>query len=189
MTTGISRSNSSTETSSSARSDPPLQTDLLEVGRIGRPHGLRGEVTVTLVTNRYERLTAETQLETELGPLKVASARPHGQRHIVSFVDVNSREQAEALRGTVLLAAPLEDPDELWVHEMIGAEVVDQHGSSHGRVRRVLANPASDLLELANGALVPVCFVVAVTAGTRVDVEAPAGLFDINKGSVGQHAD
>jgi 16S rRNA processing protein RimM len=151
---------------------------LLEVGRIDKPHGMRGEVIVRLVTNRDERLAPGAELATAAGPLRVVSATPHQGRWIVAFHGVRDRAGADALRGTVLLAPPLDDPDELWVHELIGSEVADVHGTVHGRVVEVHANPASDLLLLDTGALVPVRFVQTVDPGVRVVVDAPAGLFD-----------
>jgi 16S rRNA processing protein RimM len=61
---------------------------------------------------------------------------------------------------------------------VVGAELVDQHGRSHGRVRAVLDNPASDLLELEDGRLVPSVFIVDHQPGVRVTVEVPSGLLD-----------
>ncbi len=78
----------------------------------------------------------------------------------------------------MLSAPPLEDPDALWVHELIGAEVVDPAGQPLGTVTAVEANPASDLLVLRRGALVPLRFVVSRAPG-RVTVDLPAGLLDL----------
>ena len=150
---------------------------MLEVGRIDRPHGVRGEVLVTLTTNRTERVDPGSVLTAPSGPLTVASSRPHKARHIVRFEGVADRDAAEALQGSSLSAPPIDDPDELWVHELIGAEVVDGDGVGRGRVESVLDNPASDLLVLDTGHLVPARFVVGLEPGVRVDVEAPAGLF------------
>ena len=154
---------------------------MLEIGRIGRPHGLRGEVAVTLVSNRPERLAPGSMFETDSGTLEVASARMHGHRCIIAFAHVGSREKAASLSGLVLWAAPIHDPDELWVHDLIGAVVVDQSGVHRGLVQRVLANPACDLLELACGALVPVRFVTACTPNDLVEVDVPEGLFEVNQ--------
>ena len=170
-----SRSSSSTEHDDPSR---PGTDGLLEVGRIGKPHGIRGEVTVTLVTNRAERLAPGSELHTDRGTLLVASSRPHQQRHLVAFCGIGDRAQAEALRGLALRAAPIDDPSELWVHELIGARVVDQHGIDRGPVAHVMAGPAGDLLELADGALVPLRFVVGSVGGDRIDVEVPDGLFE-----------
>ena len=90
--------------------------DRLEVGRITKPHGLRGEVVVILTTNRTERLDVGAVLYTDAEPdgrLTVAAARPHGSRHLVRFEEMAARTAVEPLRGAVLMADPLDDPDEL----------------------------------------------------------------------------
>jgi 16S rRNA processing protein RimM len=101
-------------------------------------------------------------------------------RWIVSFEGVDDRNEAERLRGTVLSGERLdhdEDADELWVHELVGSELLDLAGRVLGRVAAVEANPASDLLVLESGHLVPMVFVVEAAAG-RVVVDPPAGLLD-----------
>lgn len=185
------------------------QVALLEVGRIARAHGVRGEVVVELVTDRDERLAPGSVLTighdgrpgTPEGPctLEVRHASrmggPSGSgrtvrgRWIVDFAGVADRSAADALRSAVLLAPPLEDPEALWVHEIIGAEVFDVHGSPLGRVAEVEANPASDLLVLDGGGLIPMCFLVdggiaegpahkAAAASPKVVVDIPDGLLD-----------
>ena len=114
-------------------------------------------------------------LQTDDGPLTITASRPHQHRWIVRFDGVDTREAAEALHGVVLRAEPLEDPDALWVHELIGATVVDQHGTEHGPVTSVEVNPASDLLVLESGGLVPLTFVVDHVDG-RITVDIPDGL-------------
>jgi 16S rRNA processing protein RimM len=156
----------------------PSGPSLLEVGRISRPHGLRGEVVVALTTDRTERLSPGTALATDKGVLVVQASRPHQERWIVAFEGHGTREQADELRGLVLRAEPLDDPDELWVHDLVGADVVTVDGEEVGRCTGVLANPASDLLELSSGALVPVVFVVDRVPG-RVTIDPPDGLFDL----------
>jgi 16S rRNA processing protein RimM len=69
------------------------------------------------------------------------------------------------------------DGGELWVHELVGSELLDRAGRVLGRVAAVEANPASDLLVLEDGGLVPMVFVVEAAAG-RVVVDPPAGLLD-----------
>ncbi len=152
---------------------PPL----LEVGRVVKPHGLRGEVAVKLVTDRTERLAPGSVLHAGKATLEVISSKPYQAGYLVAFAGVANREAAESLRGTILLAPPLDDPDALWVHELIGAEVLDTEGRSHGRVEAVEANPASDLLVLEGGAVVPLVFVVDSTA-SQVVIDPPTGLLD-----------
>ena len=144
---------------------------------MGKAHGLTGEVVVTLVSNRRERVEVGSVFFTDTGDLRVEAARPFGGHWLMRFAGVDTRERAEALRATVLRGRPLDDEDAWWVHELIGSEVFDTDGARHGAVRAVVANPASDLLELDTGALVPLRFVVERRAG-RVVVEVPAGLFD-----------
>lgn len=131
-----------------------------------------------LTTDRTERLDVGSVLQTVGGPLTVMASRPHQRDWIVSFDGVPDRNAAENLRGTVLKAEPLEDPDALWVHELVGARVVTADGVERGTVATVEANPASDLLVLDSGALVPVHFVVSSGDGV-VTVDVPEGLFDL----------
>jgi 16S rRNA processing protein RimM len=107
----------------------------------------------------------------------VERSAPHQHRWIVAFEGVRSIAAAEALRGTVLYAPPMDDENALWVHELVGATVVTVDGTRRGVVDAVQANPASDLLVLDTGALVPLRFVVEHHAG-EVVVDTPEGLFD-----------
>jgi 16S rRNA processing protein RimM len=94
------------------------------------------------------------------------------------FEGVHTREAAEDLKGTVLLGEPIEDPDEVWVHDLIGSQVIDQNGVDRGCVVGVIENPASDLLELDTGGLVPMGFVVSSERGRPIEVDVPDGLFE-----------
>jgi 16S rRNA processing protein RimM len=152
----------------------------LEVGRIGRAHGLAGEVNVTPISNRPERFAPGSVLFAGDRELVVVSSRRHQDRWLVRFAGVVDRDGAEALRNAVLAGDAVEDALEgaLWVHEMIGAEVRDRTGHRYGSVVAVEANPAHDLLVLESGALVPVVFVVSHDPGVLV-IDPPEGLFDL----------
>jgi 16S rRNA processing protein RimM len=161
----------------------PAQPGLLEVGQVIRPHGLRGQVVVELWTNRSERLAPGSRLAAATGELEVerATRLPEGtgrERWLVSFAGVADRGGAEALRGAVVRAAPVHVPGALWVHEMIGAEVQDEQGVRIGVVESVEANPASDLLVLDDGQLIPLRFVTGHEPG-RLIVSPPPGLLDL----------
>jgi 16S rRNA processing protein RimM len=151
----------------------------LEIGRVTRPHGLRGEVVVTLVTDRLERLAPGSVLDADGHALEVLASRPHQRGHIVSFAGIEDRSAAEALQGATLRAPSVDDPSELWVHELIGAPVVTVDGNSVGTVSAVEANPASDILVLDGGALVPVVFVIEQRDDKTVVIDPPEGLFDL----------
>ncbi|MGC2174263.1 MAG: ribosome maturation factor RimM [Acidimicrobiales bacterium] len=150
----------------------------LEVGRIIKAHGLKGQVLVDLWSDRVERLAAGETLLTERGPLVVTASAPHQARFIVSFEGVASREAAERLHGVVLSAPRIDDDTVIWIDQLFGAEVVDATGVRHGVVVDVEANPASDLMVLDTGSLVPLTFVVSVEANRQVVIEAPEGLFE-----------
>lgn len=161
---------------------------LLEVGHVTRAHGLRGEVVVRLVSNVAERMSpgstlwcAGSQLVIETSralPGKGDAEEGSSGFWLVSFAGVSTREAAERLAGAKLQAEALERGEGLWVHELVGSQVWSLSGEARGRVTAVQANPASDLLVLDNGALVPLRFVVEAGAG-RVIVDTPEGLFEL----------
>jgi 16S rRNA processing protein RimM len=150
---------------------------------VARPHGLRGQVVVELWSNRAERIVPGARLQGPTGELEVVRAAPQApvgghDRWLVSFRGVECRQDAEALRGALLTAAPLPDADAWWVHDLIGSEVVDGQGVVLGVVEAVEANPASDLLVLGDGRLIPLRFIVARQPG-RLTAEVPPGLLEL----------
>lgn len=151
---------------------------MLEIAQVTKPHGIRGEVIVRMISNRTERVDPGAVLQSKRGALTVRASRPHQGHFIVQFDGVPDRSAAEELRGLMLLAEPLDDPAAIWVHELVGATVVDTAGDELGTVTAVEANPASDLLVLDNGGLVPLTFLVSQEAG-RVVVDPPPGLLDL----------
>jgi 16S rRNA processing protein RimM len=154
---------------------------------------------VHLWTDVTQRLAPGSVLSSDRGPLTVVCSRPLNgadrDRYLVQFDGVGDRSAAEYLRGVELSAEPLEVPGALWVHELVGALARDvASGTELGRVAAVEANPASDLLVLESGALIPTRFVVRLTGeaderdagdGGRagrcrvVEVEIPEGLLDL----------
>ncbi|GAA1629323.1 ribosome maturation factor RimM [Nonomuraea maheshkhaliensis] len=152
----------------------------LVVGRIGRPHGVRGDVTVEVRTDEPElRFAAGTAIRTdppERGPLVVAARRWHKGMLLLSLEGVTDRDAAEALRGTMLVidsaeVTPSDDPDEFHDHQLIGLEVVTVAGEPVGQVEDVLHHGQDLLVVRRKGqedALIP--FVRALVP--EVDVEA-----------------
>jgi len=155
---------------------PPL----VEVGHIGRAHGVRGDLYVDLLTDRTERLAVGARLQARNTWLTIEAARPAGTRWLVHFAGLADRTAAEAFVNSTLLAEPLAalSSDGLYVSDLIGADVVGVDQQSYGRCVAVVANPAHDLLELESGALVPVVFIVATAPG-RLTIDPPEGLFDL----------
>lgn len=158
------------------------------MGRIARPHGVRGEVAVQLLTEVPERFAPGAVLRLEDGrTLTVRESRPHADRLLVRFEEVPDRDAAEVLRGRLLLVPPgqtppIEEEGRFWVHQLVGLEVVTEAGRSLGRIREVLANPANDLWMVeSEGRDVPIPavreVVVAVDLdGGRVTVREVPGL-------------
>ena len=146
---------------------------------MAKAHGLTGEVSVNVWSERAERLTPGSEFTTDRGEtLRVVASRPHDQRYLVRFEGVADRNGAEALRGRTLWAPPLDDPETLWVYQLVGIEVVGSDGRILGRVQAVEANPASDLLVLEGGGLIPLRFVTGHQPGLSVTVDIPDGLLD-----------
>ena len=131
----------------------------LVAGRITRPHGVRGEVSVEVRTDEPDRRFAVGRvLATDpvaAGPLTVESARWHSGRLLIRFAGVADRSQAEELRGVWLTldsaeAGPTGDPDEFRDHELIGLAVVTTSGDPVGRVTDV-RHFGQDLLVIEPG--------------------------------------
>jgi 16S rRNA processing protein RimM len=172
----------------------------LVVGRVGRPHGIRGEVTVDVRTDDPDRrIAAGSVLATEpaaAGPLAVAAVRWHSGRLLVRFDGYSDRTAAEELSGTLLvvdsaeLPAP-DDPDEFNDHQLIGLSVVTVSGEPVGSVTDVLhygqdllvvapggGRPAADILVPFVAALVPEVDV----GGGKIVIDPPPGLLDLGDG-------
>jgi 16S rRNA processing protein RimM len=163
-----------------------VSAELLAVGRISRAHGVRGEVSVLRLSEVEDRFAKGSVLRLEDGrSLTIEAMRPHQQRLLVKFAEIEDRTQAESLRGEVLLvpaeAAP-EPPDgAFWVHQVVGLEVVTEDGRSLGRIVDVQGNPANDLWVTESGTLIPAVREIVVEIdmqGRRVTVREIPGLFE-----------
>jgi 16S rRNA processing protein RimM len=151
---------------------------LLEIGHLRRAHGVRGQINVQLASDRPERLAKGARWFARGAWLTVVDAAPHQDRWLVTFEEVHDRTAAQRFTNAAAYAEPLDDPTELWVHELIGADVVEADGTPRGRCVAVVENPAADLLELESGALVPVVFVTSHSP-ERIVIDPPPGLFDL----------
>lgn len=173
------------------------------VARIGKPHGLRGEVTVQTHTDSpQERFVPGTVFETDpqRGPLTLRSARRHQGVWLLGFDEAGDRTAAEALRDTrLMLDVPLggsgngtegDDEDGWYPEELAGIAVRNGAGEVIGEVTELVTRPAQDLLEvrLLDGrtglvpfveALVPTVQAGAGVADPHVVIDAPDGLFDL----------
>jgi 16S rRNA processing protein RimM len=165
----------------------------LVVGRIGRPHGVRGEVTVDVRTDDPgSRFTPGAALATDpeqIGPLTIEQLRWHSGRLLLHFAGVHDRSSAERLRGTWLVVdyadiPPSDDPDVFHDQELIGLSAVTVDGAELGTVTEI-RHGGQDLLVIGrpggDETLVP--FVAAIVpevdvAGGRIVIDPPPGLIE-----------
>jgi 16S rRNA processing protein RimM len=164
----------------------------LVVARIGRAHGIKGEVTVEVRTDEPEsRLAPGAVLATDPPrpqPLTIERGRVHSGRLLLRFEGVQDRSAAEALRNTLLIAEvdpdeQPEDPEEFYDHQLADLDVFTRDGALVGRVEEVAHPPGQDLLvvrrEDGSEALIP--FVTEIVPevdleAQRIVVEPPPGL-------------
>jgi 16S rRNA processing protein RimM len=168
---------------------------LLTVARIGRPHGLRGEVALDVRTDDpAARLTVGAVLPTEpatAGPLTVERVRVQHDRWFVTFAEAPDRTAVEALRGVSLVVEvaddavsdPDDDEDSWYPHELSGLRAEHVDGRVVGEILGLEHHPAHDVLVLRepDGARTLVPFVRAIVPvvdvpGGRVVLDPPGGL-------------
>jgi 16S rRNA processing protein RimM len=166
----------------------------LIVGRIGRAHGIKGDVTVEVRTDEPElRLGPGAVLMTDpatAGPLTIASGKVHSGRLLLRFEGVDDRNAAEALRGTLLIAEidpedRPEDPEEFYDHQLVGLDVFLKDGTLVGELTEVVHLPYQDLLTVVrpDGSEVLIPFVTAIVPEIdleeqRAVITPPPGLID-----------
>ncbi len=126
----------------------------LNVGRIGRAHGILGEATIEVRTAEPERRFAiGAEVLTENGKLKVASARVHNGILLIGFEGITDRNGIEKLRNTLLYSEvdinePGVDEDDYHVQQLIGLKAELEDGSEFGVITEVLNLPAQDCLAI-----------------------------------------
>lgn len=166
------------------------------VGRIGRAHGIKGEVSVEPRTDEPERRFAVGNVLAGRGSdgvvrsYTVTGMRWHSGRLLLRFADVADRTRAEVIRGTLLevdvdATEPPADPDEYYDHQLVGLRVETASGREIGTIDTIVHGPLQDLLVIKTDdgeamvpfveALVPT---VDVAAGLVVVIEQP-GLLEL----------
>ncbi|MGW0702594.1 ribosome maturation factor RimM [Streptomyces sp. NPDC002867] len=172
----------------------------LVVGRIGRAHGIKGEVTVEVRTDEPElRLGPGAVLATDppaAGPLTIESGRVHSSRLLLRFEGVRDRNAAEALRNTLLIAEVdpeelPEDPDEYYDHQLMDLDVVLADGTEIGRITEISHLPSQDLfiVERPDGSEVMIPFVEEIVteidlAEQKAVIDPPPGLIDDSQAEI-----
>lgn len=175
----------------------------LQVARIGKPHGIRGEVTVQVLTDApSERFVAGTEFVVEpaaAGPLTIRSARWNKDILLLGFEEIADRNAAEAIRGAKLFIETEElddEDDEGWYeHELVGLEA--RVGTQVvGKVAALTTLPVQDLLTVKTeeGKEILVPFVDEIVPEVNIEegfilITPPAGLFEINDDTAGESGD
>jgi 16S rRNA processing protein RimM len=162
-------------------------TARLVVGRVVKPHGIRGEVVVHPETDNPKRFEEGSTMFAGDRPMTVRASRPHQGRLLVFFDGVEDRNAAELLRD-VELEIDAADAGELpdgsyYPHELQGCAVVDADGRTLGTLLRVDENPANDLWVVSRDGeevLVPAVKEIVRDVdllARRVVLDPPEGLF------------
>jgi 16S rRNA processing protein RimM len=170
----------------------------LVVARIGRAHGIKGEVTVEVRTDEPElRLGPGAVLLTDpaaTGPLTIATGRVHSGRLLLRFEGVTDRTGAEALRNTLLIAeidpeALPEEEDEYYDHQLMDLDVVTKDGVEVGRITEISHLPSQDLfiVERPDGSEVMIPFVQEIV--TEIDLEEQRAIIDPPPGLIDDQAE
>ena len=132
-----------------------MSSDLIQVGRVAGAFGVRGEVRITSFTAEPLALVDYRDLRREDGSagLTLTSGRPAKGGVVARAKEIETREQAEALRGLKLYIPrsklPEPDQDEIYVTDLVGLSVVTAAGEALGRIKAVQDFGAGDLLEIA----------------------------------------
>ncbi len=152
----------------------------LEVGALGAAHGLKGKIKCQLLTSLVEERTAPgTKYWTRISELELESAVAAGTGWLFKFVGLDDRSAVEPLRTQKVYAERIVEAGAL-ITDHIGSDVLDQNSNQIGTVAAIIDNPAGELLELANGTLIPSVFIVE--SGTEpgvISVNVPDGLLDL----------
>lgn len=126
---------------------------LVVVGRIVKPHGIRGELAVDVLSDVPGRLDAGQDVTVGGRSMTVTGSRPHQGRLLLTFDGIADRTAAEGLRGATIEATPVDlgDSDVYWAHELVGMAVRTQDDRPLGVVADLIELPTAagyDLLEV-----------------------------------------
>ena len=164
-------------TSSTTDQQPP--TGLLHVGRLGRPHGVRGEMYVDIFSSHDQRVAVGSKLWVGGKWYEISQSKAQASRWLMTFKDLTDRNIAERLTNSDVYGEPIDDPSVVWVHQLVGSTIVDMQGHKYGVCIAVIDNPAHPIMELESGALVPTPFIVSNIDGC-ITIDPPEGLFDLD---------
>ena len=178
-------------------SNPESKDDLVMIGEIVKPHGIRGEVKVYSYSGspenfkNYKKIVLQAQKESGTEIYEVVKSREQGNLAILELEGVASREAAEKLQGCKvwLMKGDFQRlaPDEYYWHQLENLVVITESGSELGKVTRLFSTPAHDIMVVTgkdHEYLIPVNAEIICKIDEQageITISPPAGLLDINK--------
>jgi 16S rRNA processing protein RimM len=181
----------------SDRRNPALGDDLVMIGKIVKPHGIRGEVKVYSFSEQpenfkhYKKVVLQEKAGSGPEIYTVAKSREQGKLAILKLEGVATREAAEALKGSTVWIEkayfPKLGPDEYYWHQLKGLVVLTESGRDLGKVSKLFSTPAHDIMVVTGGGreyLIPATKEIINKIDDRsgrVIITPPPGLLDTNK--------
>jgi 16S rRNA processing protein RimM len=162
--------------------------DLIVIGKVSRPHGVKGEISIEYFNPEDPRFFSQYQMLYIQGdqgsprPYRPIKVRPHKNCILARLEGIRNKEEAETLRGNLVLVDPAELPsleeDEYYWRDILGMQVVTEQGSDVGKVTAILRTGSNDVYVVKKGrkeSLIPAIkdVIVAVEKDTRTMVIRP----------------
>ena len=167
------------------------QDDVYKIGRIGKPHGIKGELTMMVEDDVFDRIEGEyliLLIDGILVPFFIEDYRFRSEQSaLVKFCDIDTQERASELTGCdVFFPRSLSDSDDtdtLTWQEAIGYQVADDNsGKTLGTISYIDTSTANTLIELDNGMLIPAAYEIIKDINTEqrlITMSLPEGLMEI----------
>lgn len=167
------------------------QDDVYKIGRIGKPHGIKGELTMMVEDDVFDRVEGEyliLLIDGILVPFFIEDYRFRSEQSaLVKFCDIDTQERASELTGCdVFFPRSLSDSDDtdtLTWQEAIGYQVADDNsGKTLGTISYIDTSTANTLIELGNGMLIPAAYEIIKDINTEqrlITMSLPEGLMEI----------
>ena len=171
----------------------PIKTDYLILGKIHRPHGIRGEVRMSLLTDFPERLLdmetvflGKSPTDKKLRMVELEDVRFHKRYALLSLSGVESRDAAERLKGQMVMidlasAVPLEE-DEYYLYQLIDLMVQTEAGKQIGRIKDVMETGANDVYIVKNDVHGELLLPAHEETILKIDIEAGIVLMTLPEG-------
>jgi 16S rRNA processing protein RimM len=174
-----------------------LADDHVLIGKVAKPHGIRGEVKVYTFSELpdnlqlYKSLVLQKPGESETRKYSLVKSRPQGKLAIVQLQGVDTRDEAEALQGSEIWLDKSEipglEPGEYYWHQFVGLQAVTDTGTALGKISGLFTTKAHDVMVIAGAEreyMIPVNDEIIKQVDTKagkVIIAPPAGLLEVNE--------